>query len=106
MANGSSVATASRKTIVRPASRIDSAISFGVFWRTAPSTSAIMRSRNVSPGSALISMRSVVADDLRAAGDTGANIGARLLQDRRRLAGDGGFVDVRDALDAPRRRRG
>ena len=59
MANGSSVATASRKTIVRPASRIDSAISFGVFWRTAPSTSAIMRSRNVSPGSALISMRSV-----------------------------------------------
>src|SRR5437764_1142316 len=26
------------------------AISFGVFWRSAPSTSAIMRSRNVSPG--------------------------------------------------------
>ena len=36
--------------IVRPASRIDRAISFGVFWRSAPSTRAIIRSRNVSPG--------------------------------------------------------
>ena len=35
---------------VRPASRMLSAISFGVFWRSAPSTSAIMRSRKVSPG--------------------------------------------------------
>ena len=30
-----------------------SAISFGVFWRSAPSTSAIIRSRKVSPGSAV-----------------------------------------------------
>ena len=37
--------------IVSPASRMSSAISFGVFCRSAPSTSAIMRSRNVSPGS-------------------------------------------------------
>src|SRR6476469_9701355 len=36
--------------IVSPASRILRAISFGVFCRSAPSTSAIMRSRNVSPG--------------------------------------------------------
>src|ERR1051325_4261695 len=36
--------------MVRPASRILRAISFGVFWRSAPSTNAIMRSRNVSPG--------------------------------------------------------
>ncbi len=36
--------------MVSPASRILSAISFGVFCRSAPSTSAIMRSRNVSPG--------------------------------------------------------
>ena len=35
---------------VSPAMRIFSAISFGVFWRCAPSTSAIMRSRKVSPG--------------------------------------------------------
>ena len=50
MANGSSVTTASRKMIVRLASRMLSAISFGVFCRLAPSTSAIMRSRKVSPG--------------------------------------------------------
>src|SRR5271166_73322 len=50
MAKGCSVTTASRKIIVRPASRMFSAISFGVFCRSAPSTSAIMRSRNVSPG--------------------------------------------------------
>ena len=36
--------------IVRPASRMLSAISFGVFCRSAPSTSAIMRSMKVSPG--------------------------------------------------------
>src|SRR6266446_765686 len=36
--------------MVRPASRMFNAISFGVFWRSAPSTNAIMRSRNVSPG--------------------------------------------------------
>ena len=36
--------------IVSPASRISRAISFGVFCRFAPSTIAIIRSRNVSPG--------------------------------------------------------
>src|ERR1035438_2589732 len=36
--------------MVRPASRMLSAISFGVFCRSAPSTSAIIRSRKVSPG--------------------------------------------------------
>src|SRR5262245_41504259 len=36
--------------MVRPASRMLRAISFGVFCRSAPSTSAIMRSRKVSPG--------------------------------------------------------
>ena len=40
--------------IVRPARRIDRAISFGVFCRSAPSTRAIIRSRNVSPGLAVI----------------------------------------------------
>ena len=38
--------------MVSAASRMLSAISFGVFWRLAPSTIAIIRSRNVSPGSA------------------------------------------------------
>ena len=42
--------------IVSPDSRIVSAISFGVFCRDAPSTSAIIRSRNVSPGFAVMRM--------------------------------------------------
>ncbi len=46
-ANGCSVTTTSRKTSVSTARRMLSAISFGVFCRSAPSTSAIMRSRNV-----------------------------------------------------------
>src|SRR5437016_5609955 len=50
MANGCRVTTASRKTMVRPERRMLSAISLGVFCRVAPSTRAIMRSRNVSPG--------------------------------------------------------
>src|SRR5713226_8069081 len=54
MAKGSSDTTTSRKMIVKAAIRIFSAISLGVFWRLAPSTSAIMRSRKVSPGLALI----------------------------------------------------
>src|SRR5258708_6548802 len=49
MAKGCSVTTASRKMMVKPASRILSAISFGVFCRSAPSTKAIILSRNVSP---------------------------------------------------------
>src|SRR5437660_1962276 len=50
MAKGWSVTTASRKMMVRPASRMLSAISLGVFCRSAPSTKAIILSRKVSPG--------------------------------------------------------
>src|SRR6202140_4989555 len=50
IANGCRVPTARRKMMVKPASRMLSAISFGVFCRSAPSTRAIMRSRKVSPG--------------------------------------------------------
>src|SRR5215472_16655053 len=42
--------TASMKMMVSDASRMFSAISFGVFCRCAPSTRAIIRSMNVSPG--------------------------------------------------------
>ena len=42
--------TASMKMIVSDASRMFSAISFGVFCRLAPSTRAIIRSMKVSPG--------------------------------------------------------
>ena len=53
--NGRSVATTTMKISVSPASRIPSAISFGVLRREAPSTSAIIRSRNDCPGSWVIS---------------------------------------------------
>ena len=38
-----------------------SAISLGVFWRSAPSTSLIMRSRKVDPGAAV--MRTFIQSD-------------------------------------------
>ncbi len=53
--NGRSVATTIMKISVSAASRMFSAISFGVLRRSAPSTSAIMRSRNDWPGSCVIS---------------------------------------------------
>ena len=46
--------TAIRKISVRPESRIDSAISFGVFCRSAPSISAIMRSTKLEPGATVM----------------------------------------------------
>ncbi len=49
------------KISVSAASMIVSAISFGVFWRLAPSTSAIMRSKNPWPGSAVI--RTLISSD-------------------------------------------
>jgi len=55
---GTSPAVAAKKMIVRPASRIVSAISFGVFWRWAPSTSAIIRSMKPPPGSCRTSITS------------------------------------------------
>ena len=51
---GSSVMHTSRKMIVNAESRMVSAISLGVFWRFAPSTRPIMRSRKLSPGLAEI----------------------------------------------------
>ena len=54
IANGCSVTVASRKIRVSTASSVLSAISFGVFCRLAPSTRAIIRSRNVSPGRAVM----------------------------------------------------
>src|SRR6266508_4291395 len=47
--------------MVRPTRRISSAISFGVFWRSAPSTSLIMRSRKVEPSAAV--MRTLIQSD-------------------------------------------
>ena len=84
--------------IVSAASRMSSAISFGVFWRFAPSTIAIMRSRKVSPGLARDAHDEPVGEHARAAGDRAA-VAAALADDRRALAGDRALVDRRDALD-------
>ena len=59
-----SVAVASRNTSVIIASRIDSAISFGVRPRFAPSTIAIMRSRKPSP-SRLVTRTTSQSDSTR-----------------------------------------
>ncbi len=47
---GHSAAVTIRKISVNAASTSDRAISLGVRWRMAPSTRAIMRSRNDLPG--------------------------------------------------------
>ena len=57
--------------MVMPASRISKAISLGVRWRLAPSTIAIMRSRKLSPGLAVMRMTSH-RKYLRATGDGAA----------------------------------
>ncbi len=51
------VAVANTKMIVSPTSRMLSAISLGVFCRSAPSTSRIMRSRKVEPGAEVMRTR-------------------------------------------------
>ena len=84
--------------IVRPASRMLSAISFGVFCRSAPSTSPIMRSRKVEPWRRGDPHLDPVGQHLRAAGDRRA-VAARFADDRRRFAGDRRLVDRGDALD-------
>ena len=93
-----SVTHANRNTIVSPTSRMCSAISFGVFCRAAPSTSAIILSRNDSPGFGADPHDDPIRQDLGAAGDRRA-IAAGFADHRRRLAGDRRLVDRRDALD-------
>src|SRR6185437_2950697 len=55
------VTVANTKMMVRPAKRMLSAISFGVFCRSAPSTSLIMRSMKVEPWAAVI--RTLIQSD-------------------------------------------
>ena len=57
-----------------------------------------MRSRNVSPGLAVMRTTISVGEHARAAGDRRA-VAARLADHRRRLAGDRRLVDAGDALD-------
>ena len=75
-----------------------SAISFGVFWRAAPSTSAIMRSRKVEPCAAV--MRTLSQSETTRVPPVTAE---RSPPDSRmtgaELSGDGRLVDRGDALD-------
>ncbi len=73
--------------MVSAASRMSSAISFGVFWRFAPSTIEIMRSRNVSPGLAVMRTMSQ-SDSTRVPPVTRAAVAAALANHGRALAGD------------------
>ena len=95
---GQSAAVTIRKISVKADSTSDRAISLGVRWRMAPSTRAIMRSRNDLPAPAVISHDDAVGEHARAAGDAGA-VAAGLADDRGRLAGDRRLVDRGDAFD-------
>ena len=75
-----------------------SAISFGVFCRLAPSTSAIIRSMKVSPGIGGDPDDEPVGEDPGAAGD-GRAVAAGLADDRGGLAGDRRLVHRGDAFD-------
>ena len=90
--------TTTRKMIVRPASRMLSAISLGVFWRLAPSTMAIMRSRKVSPGSAVTCTISQ-SESTRVPPVTALRSPPLSRITGRALAGDGALVDGGGADD-------
>ena len=97
-ANGRSETTTMTKTRVSAASRIPSAISFGVLRRSAPSTRAIIRSRKDLPGSWVIST-TIRSESTLVPPVTARAVAAGLADHRRRLAGDRRLVDRGDALD-------
>ena len=88
---------AKTKMIVNPASKILSAISFGVFCRSAPSTSAIIRSRKVEPGAAVI--RTLIQSESTCVPPVTAERSPPLADHRRGFAGDRRLVDRGDAFD-------
>ena len=83
---------------VSPAIRMFSAISLGVFCRCAPSTSAIMRSRNVSPGLEVMRILMWSESTLVPPGN-GAAVATRFANHWSALAGDHRFIHRRDAFD-------
>jgi hypothetical protein len=91
------VTVASRKMIVKPASRMLSAISFGVFWRLRPRPSRSC-GRGTSRRDRPRPDDEPVRQDARAARD-GAAVAAGLADDGCALAGDRALVDRRDADD-------
>ena len=84
--------------MVRPTSRMVSAISFGVFCRSAPSTSAIIRSRKPWPGSCVT--RTLIQSEMtRVPAVTAERSPPASRITGAHLAGDRRFVDRGDALD-------
>ena len=90
--------TASRKISVRPAIRMFSAISFGVFCRSRAfhQRDHAVEKRLAGIGGDL--NLDLIGQNPRAAGD-GAAVAARFADDRRAFAGDGRFVHGGDAFD-------
>ena len=84
--------------IVSAASRMFSAISFGVFCRLAPSTRAIIRSMKLSPGFWVI-RTTIRSESTLVPPVTARPVAAGLADDRGGLAGDRRLVDAGDALD-------
>ena len=84
--------------IVRVVRRIDRAISFGVFCRDAPSTSAIIRSMKVSPG-LQVTRTTIRSESTVVPPVTAHRSPPDSRMTGRRLAGDRRLVDGRDALD-------
>ena len=80
------------------ASRMLSAISFGVFWRFAPSTMEIMRSRKVSPGSLVIRTTSQ-SESTRVPPVTALRSPPASRMTGRALAGDRALVDRRHPVE-------
>ena len=95
---GQRAAVTIRKISVKADSTSDRAISLGVRWRMAPSTRAIMRSRNDLPAPAVISttMRS---ERTRVPPVTPERSPPASRIDGGRFAGDGRLVDRGDAFD-------
>ena len=83
--------------MVKAASSMFRAISFGVFWRLAPSIRPIIRSRKPSPGLAVTLHDQPVGQEPRPAGDR-APIAARFADDRRAFTGHRAFIYRSDAL--------
>jgi len=98
MPNGFNVTQTSRKIERQCREQMVSAISLGVFWRFAPSTSEIMRSRNPSPG--LMEMRILISSEsTRVPPVTAPLRSPPLSRITGRFAGDGRFIHGGGAFD-------